>query len=109
MGAYMKKSPLGNLTNDQFNNAYFCWDVYNASSSTYNLVAAFYDETGMEETSYTRLIESCLPQSVGDIRMTSDEIEAALPRWENNGSVKNTRADVSVDDIRAILKELFVQ
>lgn len=71
--------------------------------------AAFYDETGMEETSYTRLIESCLPQSVGDIRMTSDEIEAALPRWENNGSVRNTRADVSVDDIRAILKELFVQ
>jgi hypothetical protein len=40
--------------------------------------------------------------------MSADEIEAALPRWENNGSVKNTHANVSLDDIRTILTSLFV-
>lgn len=67
--------------------------------------AAFYDEVGIDEDAYVRLIESCLPAF--DIQMTGEEIEAALPRWENNGSVKNTRADVGIADIRAILTELF--
>lgn len=68
--------------------------------------AAFYDELGMDEEELVSLIQSCLPAY--DFRMTTDEVEAALPRWENNGSVKNTRADVSVEDIREILVSMFV-
>jgi alcohol dehydrogenase class IV len=69
--------------------------------------AAFYDEIGSDEAAYIKLIESCL-QMDQEVRMSADEIEAALPRWENNGSVKNTRANVSLDDIRTILTSLFV-
>ena len=66
---------------------------------------AFYDEIGMEEQSYIRLVESCLPAN--EIHMTDEQIVAALPRWENNGSVKNTRCDVSVEDIHQILGTMF--
>ena len=68
--------------------------------------AAFYDEIGMDEEELVGLIQSCVPAY--DFRMTSDEVEAALPRWENNGSVKNTRADVQVEDIREMLVSMFV-
>ncbi|MBP3894584.1 MAG: iron-containing alcohol dehydrogenase [Atopobiaceae bacterium] len=67
---------------------------------------AFYDEVGTDPKSLDQLIASCMPTS--DIHMTEDEIAAALPRWENNGSVKNTRADVTVDMIADILGSLFV-
>ncbi len=67
--------------------------------------SAFYDEIGIDEDAYVRLIESCLPEL--DIHLTGEEIEAALPRWENNGSVKNTRAEVGVADIRVVLTQLF--
>jgi hypothetical protein len=69
--------------------------------------AAFYAEVGCDEDSYVRLIEACLPES--GIAMTQEQIDSALPRWENNGSVKNTRADVSVSDIGALLKGMFVK
>lgn len=66
---------------------------------------AFYDEIGMDEESYIALVESCLPDF--DIRLSEDEIVAALPRWEDNGSVKNTRADITTGDIHEILRSLF--
>ena len=66
---------------------------------------AFYDEIGMDEQAFIRLVEGCLPAN--EIHMTDEQIVAALPRWENNGSVKNTRCDVSVEDIHQILKEMF--
>lgn len=65
----------------------------------------FYAAVGTERDVYVRLIEACLPRY--EFRMTEKEIAAALPRWENNGSVKNTRADVSVETIRTILTSLF--
>ncbi|MBR3158683.1 MAG: iron-containing alcohol dehydrogenase [Atopobiaceae bacterium] len=69
--------------------------------------AAFYDEIGSDEETFVRLIEGCLPKR--DIAMTDDEVVAALPRWENNGSVKNTRAAISVEAIHEILLSLFVR
>ena len=66
---------------------------------------AFNEEIGVDDETYVRLIEGCLPDF--GIRMTEEEIVAALPRWENNGSVRNTRADVTVDDIHVILGSLF--
>ena len=73
--------------------------------------AAFYDEIGMDEAAYVSLVtDCCLPSAkLDDIRMGEAEVEAALPRWENNGSVKNTRANVSVDDIRRVLVNMFVK
>ena len=69
--------------------------------------ATFFDEIGEDKESFIRLVEGCL-QMEQEVHMSPDEIEAALPRWENNGSVKNTRADVSVGDIRSILTRMFV-
>lgn len=68
--------------------------------------AAFYDQIGMDKDAFVGLITSCLPDlSIG---MTIEQVETALPRWENNGSVKNTRADVSVQTIREILVGMYV-
>lgn len=66
---------------------------------------AFFAEIGASEEAVVRLVDSCVPTY--DFRMSTDEIDAALPRWEHNGSVANTRASVSTDDIRRILASLF--
>ena len=66
---------------------------------------AFFAACGTSEVALVRLIKSCLPKY--GIRMSEDEIDAALPRWENNGSVKNTRADVDADSIREMLLTMF--
>ena len=72
--------------------------------------ADFYGQIGVDPAEYRSLIaDCCLPAGLERLRMTADEIEAALPRWENNGSVKNTRADVTTADIREILTSLFVR
>lgn len=68
---------------------------------------AFYDALGTDRESLTALIESTLPEL--DIAMTEEEIAAALPRWENNGSVKNTMGTVTAENIRKILTEKFMQ
>ena len=68
---------------------------------------AFYDEIGQGEAAYAQLVKACLPAF--EIAMTSDEIEAALPRWADNGSVKNTRAHITTDTIREVLTGLFVK
>lgn len=67
--------------------------------------AAFFDEIGATQDELVGLVDRCLPDL--DIHMDDAEIAAALPRWENNGSVKNTRADVTTDTIRTILQDLF--
>ncbi len=67
--------------------------------------AAFYDEVGTTEDELVSLVEGCLPDL--DIHLDDDQVEAALPRWENNGSVKNTRADITTDTIRTVLQEMF--
>ena len=67
--------------------------------------AAFYDEIGASEEAYVSLVKSCLPDL--GIHMAADEISAAVPRWANNGSVKNTRAEVTMEDIRTILTSMF--
>lgn len=69
--------------------------------------AAFYSEIGMDERAFVRSIEACLPNT--GILMTEAEVDAALPRWEGNGSVANTRAHVGLPEIRAALIELFVR
>ncbi len=72
-------------------------------------VADFHEQTGVGQEAFENLIEACLPFELDDIHMTEAEVEAALPRWENNGSVKNTLADVTTDTIRDILVSTFVK
>lgn len=67
--------------------------------------AAFYDEIGSNEEAFVALVRSCVPHY--DIHMTTEQIDAALPRWENNGSVKNTFAEISAEAIREILLDMF--
>ena len=43
------------------------------------------------------------------ITLTEEQIEALLPRWENNGSVKNTIGNVTTEDIRQVFTELFLR
>jgi alcohol dehydrogenase class IV len=40
------------------------------------------------------------------IHMSGEEIEAMLPRYENNSSVKNTYGTMNIGDIRRVLSEL---
>lgn len=66
---------------------------------------AFYTETGTDEARVIELIEACLPEP--GIHMSEEEISAALPRWADNGSVKNTLGTVTMEDIGRILTKLF--
>ena len=101
MGAYMKKSPLGSLTKEQFNNAYFCWDVYNGASSTYNLVAAFYDETGKN---YYKVATYPQPGEWKTERIKLTDIATAMPNWQEK--IGNFSLDV-LDNLNKA-RELFV-
>ena len=64
----------------------------------------FFRETGLAPEDLGWLIRLCLPED--GITMAEDEIEAALPRWENNNSVCNTWCEVSTGEIRDILKKM---
>lgn len=67
----------------------------------------FFCAAGTSEHDYRALVSRCLPELA--VRMSAAEVEAALPRWEDNGSVKNTRASVSAEQIREILHIMFVR
>ena len=65
----------------------------------------FYDAVAADPEAIARIVESCLPDF--DIRMTPEEIALAVPRWRNNGSVMNTRAEVSAETIHELLLSMF--
>ena len=66
----------------------------------------FFRETGIGREDLLRLIRLCLPEN--RVTMTWEEIEAALPRWENNNSVRNTCCEVTREEIRKILEQQFI-
>ena len=67
----------------------------------------FFRELGIARGELLRLISLCLPET--GISMTAEEIDAALPRWDNNNSVRNTCCEVSPAEIREILCALFLK
>jgi len=71
------------------------------------LAASLYEESGCSKEALSELISASLPEL--GVRMTAEEIEAALPRWENNGSVKSTVGTVTADHIREMLQNKFVK
>lgn len=63
--------------------------------------AALQTESGTGCAEWSRLIETLpLPQ----ISFTAAEIQAALPRWTDNRSVKNTLGNITVTDIERALQ-----
>ena len=81
MGPYMRKSSLGSLTMAEFENAYFCWDIYNGSDSVYNVVAIFENATAKNEYKLATF------PAMGEwttFRVKLTDIEAAVPGWKDN-------------------------
>ena len=67
----------------------------------------FFRELGIPREALLELVRLSLPAN--RITMTAEEIAAALPRWENNNSVRNTCCSVSLEEIREILKQQFLK
>lgn len=67
----------------------------------------FFRELGISREELLRLISLSLPED--GIGMSEAEIVSALPRWENNNSVRNTCCDVSTAELRVILERLYLK
>ena len=67
----------------------------------------FFSRIGMKQEEYIGLINSLLPET--DIVMDEETLEEILPRWENNGSVKNTLGKMTVEDVERILRKKFIK
>ena len=78
-----------------------------AEKSDCSYTEKFYTALGINKSELLSTIAVAMPTL--PVCMTADEIEAALPRWENNNSVINTVGTVTTDDICRILTEKFVQ
>ena len=67
----------------------------------------FFRELGLGREELLHLVRLVLPKD--GIAMTEEEIASALPRWENNNSVRNTCCGVSAAEIRKILEHQFLK
>ncbi|MBQ3372206.1 MAG: iron-containing alcohol dehydrogenase [Oscillospiraceae bacterium] len=67
---------------------------------------SFYREVGLNKEEVLALIGKCLPKNT--ISLTEEEIRLLLPRWENNGSVNNTRGTVDIAFIFNVLKDKYL-
>ena len=65
----------------------------------------FYAETGTTEEMLMDLAGKAVPKN--GIRLSEEEIRTALPRWEKNGTVRNTIGTVSQAQIAEMLKKEF--
>ena len=65
----------------------------------------FYTETCTTEEALLELAGKVVPTN--GIWLTEEEIRAALPRWENNGTVRNTVGTVSQEQIAKMLRKEF--
>ena len=87
-----------------FASAYLMADLLNHMDRTApELLQDFFASCGVTEGELRALVERCLPPL--EARATEAELLAALPRWENNGSVKNTLGEIGREQILAILKK----
>lgn len=75
--------------------------LQHAAIAAPELSEAFYAAIGMTQAETTALVCSTLPEAA--FTLTEEEVASALPRWENNSSVKNTIGDVPPEQIRKIL------
>ena len=86
--------------------AYLMEDLLNhMDRAAPELARGFFASCCVTEQELRGLVERCLPPL--EARATEEELLAALPRWENNGSVRNTVGDVTQEQILAMLKRLL--
>ena len=84
--------------------AYLMEDLLNhIDSKAPEIAGDFFASCGVTEGELRALLERCLPPL--EARATEEELLAVLPRWENNGSVKNTLGEIGREQILAILKK----
>ena len=87
--------------------AYLMAELLNHMDSTAPEPAQdFFTACGVTEEELRALLDRCLPPL--EVRATEEELLAAMPRWENNGSVKNTLGEVSQQQILEMLKKLLL-
>ncbi len=65
---------------------------------------SFYQALNIEKTKLQETVAALLPDF--GIHMDEEEIEAILPRYQNNNSVKNTYGQMNIDDIEKVLRKL---
>ena len=65
----------------------------------------FFERVGTDEETLLSLVEKTVPRR--EIVLSEEEIRMALPRWENNGSVRNTLGNVTTEQIAKMLKKTF--
>lgn len=63
----------------------------------------FFKQTGTDAKTLSEKVIRLIPDL--DIKLSESEIDLALPRWENNGTVKNTVGNVDT----AYIKETFLE
>ncbi len=64
----------------------------------------FFHTLQIDRDAMKELVTALLPETA--IHLDEEEIQALLPRYTNNGSVRNTYGTMTVNDIEAILKRL---
>ena len=69
------------------------------------LCKSLYEACGTGEEELAALAKRVVP--VRGIRLSEDEIRAALPRWERNGTVRNTVGTVTMEQIADMLRKEF--
>lgn len=78
---YLKASRLGSLTDEEFENAYFCWDMYNNYEATFNVVAIFHLGTGSQDY---RVGNYPTPGQWSTFRVKLTDIENNIAGWREN-------------------------
>ena len=69
--------------------------------------ACFYSEAGVTEKDLKELIRKSVPDP--KVELSESELLELLPRWENNGSVKNSRCSIDLSVVRNILEKKFLR
>ena len=100
MAPFLEAGALGQLTDEQFENAYFCWDAYNTSEAEYNVVAIFELGTGAEDY---RVGSYPKKNQWTTVRVKLTDIETNLEGWRENMGM----FVFSIRDEYAVDRELF--
>ena len=67
----------------------------------------FYTEAGVQKEDLLKLLAKSVPAP--QVTLSVAELEELLPRWENNGSVRNSRCSIDLSVVRGILEKKFVK
>lgn len=64
-----------------------------------------HERTGISHERFRKLLRKVLPEY--EIHLSEETLQDILPRWQNNGTVKNTRGDITSEEIGKMLRRKF--